>query len=175
MLKVIKYTNANAIEATWYDIVITPAVVVEGEEGYQPEQRVEIALRSIAYADIQMQLFRDDVDKYGGDITEWESLIAEVEANIQPALAPVYTVEDIRVALQAAIDERAKSYGFSGGNALMLYAGFTNYFQPLAQAFATWEASVWVEAEAYKADVLAGLKPMLTPNEAVALMPAYLT
>lgn len=156
MLKVIKYDNANAIEATWFD--------ADGKE-----------LRSIAYADVQMQLFRDDVAQFGGDIAEWESLIAEVEAGIQPIPAPVYTVDDIRVALQSAIDERAKAYGFSSGNSLMLYAGFTNYFQPLAQTFATWEASVWVEAEAYKADVLAGLKPMLTPSEAVALMPAYPT
>jgi hypothetical protein len=120
-----------------------------------------------------MQLFRDDVSKYGGNIAEWESLIAQVEANIQPTPEPVYTVEDIRLALQSAIDERARAYGFSCGNALMLYAGFNNYFQPLAQTFAKWESSVWVEAEAYKADVLKGLKPMLSPSEAVALMPAY--
>jgi len=81
--------------------------------------------------------------------------------------------ENVRLALQSAIDEKAKSFGFSGGNALMLYAGFINPFQPLAQIFATWEASVWVEADAYKADVIAGLKPMLSPGEAVALMPVY--
>lgn len=81
--------------------------------------------------------------------------------------------EYVRLALQSAIDDKAKSFGFSGGNALMLYAGFLNPFQPLAQVFATWEASVWVEADAYKADVLAGLKPMLSPSEAVALMPVY--
>jgi hypothetical protein len=95
----------------------------------------------------------------------------------EPADVYVPTLEElteaIRASLQSAIDERAKSYGFSSGNSLMLYAGFTNYFQPLAQTFATWEASVWVEAEAYKADVLAGLKPMLSPSEAVALMPEY--
>jgi hypothetical protein len=82
--------------------------------------------------------------------------------------------EAVRVALQAAIDDKAKSFGFiSGGNALMLYAGFVNPFQPLAQTFATWEASVWYEAELYKAEVFAGTKPMLSPSEAVALMPIY--
>lgn len=81
--------------------------------------------------------------------------------------------ESVRLALQSAIDDKAKSFGFSGGNALMLYAGFTNPFQPLAQVFATWEASVWVEADAYKSDVIAGIKPMLTGAEAVALMPIY--
>jgi hypothetical protein len=95
----------------------------------------------------------------------------------EPADVYVPTLADqaeaVRVALQAEIDDKAKSFGFSGGNALMLYAGFINPFQPLAQVFATWEASVWVEAEAYKDDVLAGLKPMLSPSEAVALMPVY--
>jgi hypothetical protein len=98
------------------------------------------------------------------------SLIS-IKPKPQPTIQEL--TEAVRAALQSSIDERAKSYGFSGGNALMLYAGFTNYFQPLAQQFATWESSVWVEAEAYKADVLAGLKPMLLPSEAVALMPEY--
>ena len=81
--------------------------------------------------------------------------------------------EDVRVALQAAIDAKAKSFNFSSGNALMLYAGFNNPFQTLAQQFATWEASVWVEAESYRQEVIAGTKPMLTSSEAVALMPEY--
>lgn len=81
--------------------------------------------------------------------------------------------EDVRIALQLAIDNKAKSFNFSSGNALMLYAGFNNPFQSLAQQFATWEASVWYEAETYRQEVIAGTKPMLTPNEAVALMPEY--
>jgi hypothetical protein len=92
--------------------------------------------------------------------------------NIKPASIE-QLAESVRLALQSAIDDKAKSFGFSGGNALMLYAGFLNPFQPLAQVFATWEASVWVEADAYKADVIAGLKPMLSGAEAVALMPVY--
>lgn len=83
--------------------------------------------------------------------------------------------EAVRFALQSAIDSKAVSLGFSSGNALMLYAGFTNAFQSLAQTFATWEASVWVEANEYKAEVLAGTKPMLTGDEAVAMMPIYPT
>lgn len=100
-----------------------------------------------------------------------------IEADAPPSPQPVKTIseqaEDVRLSLQSAIDEKAKTFGFSGGNALMLYAGFVNPFQPLAQVFATWESSVWVEADAYKADVIAGLKPMLSPSEAVALMPVY--
>lgn len=89
----------------------------------------------------------------------------------QPTLTELS--ENVRVSLQDSIDAKAKSFGFSGGNALMLYAGFTNPFQSLAQVFATWESTVWVEAEAYKAQVLSGTKPMLTGAEAVLMMPEY--
>lgn len=82
-------------------------------------------------------------------------------------------VESVRAALQSTIDEKAKSFGFSSGNALMLYAGFENPFKPLAATFAVWEANVWVEAEAYKFEVLAGTKPLLSAEEAVLLMPVY--
>lgn len=82
-------------------------------------------------------------------------------------------VNAVKEKLQSTIDTKAKTLGFSNGNALMLYAGFTNAFQSLAQTFAQWEASVWVEADAYKAQVIAGDKPMLTPDEAVAMMPLY--
>lgn len=97
----------------------------------------------------------------------------EIES-LTPAAPSLEALSDlVRNALQSAIDTKAKSFGFSGGNALMLYAGFVNPFQPLAQVFATWEASVWVEADAYKQEVILGQKPMLTGDEAVALMPEY--
>jgi hypothetical protein len=106
------------------------------------------------------------------EITDEEAEQIRLASIPQPTLADL--AEAVRVKLQEAIDNKAKEFGFmSGGNALMLYAGFVNPFQPLAQVFATWEASVWVEADAYKADVIAGLKPMLTGAEAVALMPVY--
>lgn len=112
--------------------------------------------------------------------TDYANYLLWLENGNTPEPADVYvpTLADlagaVRLALQAAIDVKAKEFGFmSGGNALMLYAGFVNPFQPLAQTFATWEASVWYEAELYKAEVIAGNKPMLTPEEAVALMPIY--
>jgi hypothetical protein len=81
--------------------------------------------------------------------------------------------EAVRIGLQDAIDIKAREFGFSGGNAFMLYAGFANPFQSVALVFAQWEASVWAEAETYRQQVIAGQAPMLTPSEAVALMPAY--
>ncbi len=101
--------------------------------------------------------------------------IEEADELRNPPKTSEEQAEDVRLALQLAIDKKAQSFGFSGGNALMLYAGFTNPFQTLAQTFAVWEASVWFEAEAYKQEVIAGTKPMLTPEEAVSLMPEYPT
>ena len=82
-------------------------------------------------------------------------------------------VNAVKFALQSAIDAKASAAGFSSGNALMLYAGFTNPFKAIAIVFAQWEASVWLQAETYKVQVLAGKAPMLTPAEAVAMMPVY--
>jgi len=62
--QVIKYANANAIEATW----------VDGED----------VVRCHSYDGSQMQMFRDDVVQYGGDIAEYEALIAEVVAAYDP-------------------------------------------------------------------------------------------
>lgn len=79
--------------------------------------------------------------------------------------------EFVRLALQAAIDTKARGLGFSGGNALMLYAAFENAYQSLALPFAQWEATVWLEANAYKAQVLDEAASMVTPEQAVAMMP----
>lgn len=98
----------------------------------------------------------------------------EIYSENQPLPEPPTNEEQfeaVRNALQIAIDTKARELGFSGGNALMLYVGFENSFQSVAQVFAAWEVSVWVEAGAYKAQVIAGTAPMLTPEEAVAQMP----
>ena len=81
--------------------------------------------------------------------------------------------ELVRQALQQAIDEKARSFGFSSGDSIIQYAGFVNKWQSFALTFANWEVQIWDEADAYKADVIAGIKPMLTGDEAVALMPEY--
>ncbi len=129
------------------------------------------------YKDINNQVYAYE-DDGSQDAYIPETLVPITEAEADELRKPAQKTieeqtEDVRIALQAAIDDKAKSFGFSGGNALMLYAGFNNPFQPLAQTFATWEASVWVEAETYRQEVISGTKPMLTPSESVALMPEY--
>lgn len=107
--QVIRYTNANAIEATWVDQVTVPAVGVEGEEGYQPETVTEVERLCKAYADTQMADFRADVAQYGGDVAEYEALIAEVEAAYVPPPPPspppvpqAVTMRQARLALLGA-------------------------------------------------------------------------
>jgi hypothetical protein len=121
-----------------------------------------------------MDYFHVITNAQTGEVTQVPFTQAEIDAYIL-ATTPTLeqSVEAIRHALQSTIDDKAKTFGFSGGNALMLYAGFTNAFQSLAQTFATWEASVWVEAEAYKAQVIAGTAPMLSPEQAISMMPIY--
>ena len=87
--------------------------------------------------------------------------------------AVIKAVSDVKQALQTHIDNVATGLGFSAGNALMLYAGFKNPFTHLAQAFGVWEAGVWVAADAYMAQVQAGTAPLLTPEQAVAHIPAF--
>ena len=124
MLKVIKYDNANAIEATWFDA-----------KGNQ--------LQSIAYADVQMQLFRDDVAKHGGNIAEWESLIAEVEAAYvtpppEPVIIPsIVSMRQARLALlQSGLLSTVSAAIAAGGEADQIeweYATEVNRNQPLVQ------------------------------------------
>lgn len=128
------------------------------------------------FKDINNAVHWLDDDSFVALLPEGSVEINEEEAAILNAPLPLTMagkVELVRQALQDAIDIKAKALSFSSGNALMLYAGFTNPFQTIAQGFAVWEASVWFEAEQYKAQVIAGNQPMLTPEQAVAMMPTY--
>lgn len=107
----------------------------------------------------------------------WRNGAWEYQDIVQPEPEPPVELslpeqfELVRLALQAAIDGHARDLGFSGGNAMMLYATFDNPYQSIALPFAQWEASVWFEANAYKTQVLAETAPMVTPEQAVAMMP----
>lgn len=89
------------------------------------------------------------------------------------AQAEQQAVESVKHALQAHIDAVAIGLGFSGGNAVMLYAGFANAFQSLAQAFCAWEAGIWAQANQYMAQAQSGEAPMLTPEQAVERIPKF--
>ena len=83
--QVIHYTDTNSVEATWVD-----------SEG--------VVIKCHSYADVQMQMFRDDVAGFGGDIAEYEELIALVESNIKPVEPePVPVPQEISKAQGIAI------------------------------------------------------------------------
>ena len=63
--QVIHYQDTNSVESTWVD-----------SDG--------VVIKCHSYADVQMDMFRADVAEFGGDITEYEELIALVEAHIKP-------------------------------------------------------------------------------------------
>ena len=100
--QVIHYPDTNSVEATWVD---RETISGEMEDGTPLAMDKDVQIRCHSYADVQMQMFRDDVATYGGDISEYEALIAEVEANIQPPVpAPVIipsavTMRQARLAL----------------------------------------------------------------------------
>ena len=74
--QVIHYQDTNSVEATWAD-----------SEG--------VVIKCHSYADVQMQMFRDDVAEFGGDITEHEELIALVESNIKPVEPVIIEIPQI--------------------------------------------------------------------------------
>lgn len=63
--QVIHYPDTNSVEATWVD-------------------SKDVVVKCHSYADCQMQMFREDVAEFGGDVAEYEDLIALVESNIKP-------------------------------------------------------------------------------------------
>lgn len=98
--QVIKYDNANALEATWVEVVEPARVIpasIDPETGAEtPEQTipaVENILRCHAYGEQQMDMLRADI---GDEMTpEIEALIADVIANRPPAYDPM-TQEAVR-------------------------------------------------------------------------------
>ena len=83
--KLIKYDNANALEATWVEVY---EVVSTDEEGKEVITEKETVIKCHAYADVQMDMLRADSAELGTPLDEYEALIAEVEANIVPPPPP---------------------------------------------------------------------------------------
>ena len=83
--QVIKYDNAVAIEATWVD-------------------ENDVVVKSTAYAGNQMDLFRADVAQYGGNIADYEALIAEIEAAFIPEPPYIPTQEDTNAEARAYLN-----------------------------------------------------------------------
>lgn len=111
---VIHYTDTNTIEATWvneqteeYDEVLTAG---DGTQTVEKKTRtIASVVRCHSYADVQMQMFKDDIAIYGGDVTQYAELIATVEANIVPYVPPALTESDFTLAVQNFLDATAQA------------------------------------------------------------------
>ena len=112
-------------------------------------------------------------DAYNWDAKKQDWVLGKTKQAELDKQAEQQSVYAVKHALQAHIDSVAVGLGFSGGNSVMLYAGFANAFQSLAQAFGAWEAGIWVQANQYMAQVKSGDAPMLTPEQAVERIPAF--
>ena len=94
--QIIKYDNANVLEATWTEVTEEAIKVPKkDEEGNAIEgefvdeiQTKETQIKCHAYDGSQMDMLRADSAELGTPLDEYEALIAEVEANIVPPPPP---------------------------------------------------------------------------------------
>ena len=138
-------SNGGAVTLTATDKVIS--------EGYTTKQRPS--------------------DAYNWDAKKQDWVLDKTKQAELDKQAEQQSVYAVKHALQAHIDSVAVGLGFSGGNSVMLYAGFANAFQSLAQAFGAWEAGIWAQANQYMAQVKSGDAPMFTPAQAVERVPSF--
>ena len=125
----------------------------------------------IGYDGASVSIAPSAIHYWDGKAGKW--VFNESKQDELDAQAEKHAVEAVKQALQSHIDSVAFGLGFSGGNAVMLYAGFANAFQLLAQAFGAWEAGIWAQANQYMAQVKVGDAPMLTPEQAVERVPSF--
>lgn len=79
--KLIKYDNANALEATWVEV---EQITTTDEDGNEVVTDKEIPIKCHAYDGSQMDMLRADALELGTPLIEYEAFIVEVEANIVP-------------------------------------------------------------------------------------------
>lgn len=117
--QVIHYKDTNSVEATWVAVSIEEfqsPILQEEEDGTFVDtgrtetktREIETVVRCHSYADVQMDMFKEDIATYGGDITQYVELIATVEKNIVPYVAPALTEQDFTIAIQAHLDMTAQ-------------------------------------------------------------------
>lgn len=112
----------NSLEATWVERTIAPDTVVpesttEYEDEYgvvvlptTPAQTIpgavtDVQIKCHSYADVQMQMFRDDVASMGGDPANYEGLIEQIEAGIKPPAPPDPAIRKAAIVAEiAALD-----------------------------------------------------------------------
>lgn len=139
--QVTQYTTTNGLEATWVDRTVSPdtevpevpsvldedgKVVTEAVPAHTiPGAVTDIQVKCHSYADVQMQMFRDDAAAFGTPLDDYEDMIADIESKIVPYVPPppvvpqVISMRQARLALhsaglltmvEAAIDAQAEPF-----------------------------------------------------------------
>lgn len=154
LTQLIRYTNADVLEATWVD-----------------ENDVVIKCHAYSNHPEQMAMLRADL---GAEAAQYEALIAEVEATYAPPEPPSLG-EQIAVfdaALVAHLDATARERRYDSRITCALRAGYPGLFQAEGIAFAAWMDQCNALAYQLLAEVVAGARPMpSSPQALIDLMP----
>ncbi len=86
----------NSVEVTWVERTVAPdTVIAEGVETTpaipartEPGAVTDVGIKCHSYADVQMQMLRDDALALGTPLDEYEDMIALVESKIVPYVPP---------------------------------------------------------------------------------------
>lgn len=156
-LKQVLYAPVTkSVEATWVDA-----------DGLQ--------VKCHSYADVQMQMFRDDVAQFGGDISDYEPLIVEVEEAIvtPPPPTPEEVIAYLTGVVQQHLDNTAKTRGYDSILSACTYAADVNTkFKAEGQACANWRGAVWSTCYAIAAEVQAGNRTAPTAASLITELPS---
>lgn len=187
--EVIRYTNANALEATWVTREQLPDVHVP--ESFGPTARdedgntvpgelipahivpggiKETVVKCQAYANNQMAELAADL---GPDAPAYQALMDEIAATYVPPPPP--TQDELLASYQQALDElfnsTAQARRYDSRVTCALRAGYPGPFQAEGLAFAQWMDACNALGYQLMAEVLGGQRPMPTVPEFLALLP----
>lgn len=153
--QLIRYTNADALEATWVD-----------EAGQ--------VVKCQAYANSQMDMLAADL---GDDAPGHQALMDEVAATYTPPPPPPPpTQEEILAPFLQAMDDlfnsTAQARRYDSRVTCALRAGYPGPFQAEGLAFAQWMDTCNALGYQVMADVLAGNIPMPTVQGFLGMLPS---
>lgn len=171
ILKQVTHYPDNSVEATWVD-EISPAYDVPESTAPDTKDRygktipgkvtpahtipaVQVQVKCHSYHPTQMQMFRDDIAQFGGNLADHAAVIATVEAAI-----PVPTPQELES--QAAAFEASRvaqlwqaahdyEYAQVSGSAIGLLAMGVMQGLPKCLAVQGWIKTIWTEYYTRKA------------------------
>lgn len=108
--------------------------------------------------------------------TDYQAVLAWLAAGNSPQPEALPSIEDLIKAnineVQIELDRVAQEKGYDNILSACSYAADVNAFQAEGQAFLKWRSDAWAQAYSVLSEVQAGTRPLPTPEEAVAMLPA---